>query len=142
MYDRILLSIDLYDKHTWEKALPTALRLRETFDSELHLITVVTELPVEATQLYLSSDTNEKLARAAMEGMTQFIENNIPETVEVHPHAKRGTVYKAIIETAERLDIDLVVMAAHSPKMSDYLLGPNAARVVRHYGRSVLVVRD
>lgn len=33
-------------------------------------------------------------------------------------------------------------MAAHRPALKDYLLGPNAARVVRHSNCSVLVVRD
>jgi nucleotide-binding universal stress UspA family protein len=33
-------------------------------------------------------------------------------------------------------------MGSHRPNMSDYLIGPNAARVVRHAPVSVLVVRD
>jgi nucleotide-binding universal stress UspA family protein len=35
----------------------------------------------------------------------------------------------------------MIVMASHRPEMSDYLLGANAARVVRHAKISVLVVR-
>ncbi len=35
----------------------------------------------------------------------------------------------------------MIVMASHRPEMSDYLLGPNAARVVRHARRSVSVIR-
>jgi len=33
------------------------------------------------------------------------------------------------------------VLASHRPDLKDYLLGPNAARVVRHADRSVFVVR-
>jgi nucleotide-binding universal stress UspA family protein len=33
-------------------------------------------------------------------------------------------------------------MASHRPELSDYLLGPNAARIVRHAKQSVLVVRE
>jgi hypothetical protein len=32
-------------------------------------------------------------------------------------------------------------MTAHSPDLKDYLLGPNAARVVRHANQSVMVIR-
>jgi nucleotide-binding universal stress UspA family protein len=43
---------------------------------------------------------------------------------------------------ADKLGCDAIVMAAHRPELRDYLLGPNAARVVRHANQSVLVVRD
>ena len=33
-------------------------------------------------------------------------------------------------------------MSANRPELKDYLLGPNAARVVRHSDVSVLVVRE
>ena len=38
-------------------------------------------------------------------------------------------------------DDDLIVIGAHKPDFKDYLLGPNAARVVRHSHCSVHVVR-
>ena len=41
----------------------------------------------------------------------------------------------------EKAEADLVV-GSHRPAMKDYLLGTNAARVVRHAGRSVLVARN
>ena len=36
---------------------------------------------------------------------------------------------------------DVIVMASHQPKFSDYLLGSTAARVVRHAKCSVLIAR-
>ena len=33
-------------------------------------------------------------------------------------------------------------MASHRPELRDYLIGPNAARVMRHADASVLVVRE
>ena len=55
---------------------------------------------------------------------------------------KTGNVYESIIVAAKKIDCDLIIMSAHRPDLKDYLLGPNAARVVRHSDRSVLVVRD
>ena len=46
-----------------------------------------------------------------------------------------------IIEMVEEKHIDLVVMAAHDPRVTDYLIGSNAAHVVLHAPCSVLVVR-
>jgi nucleotide-binding universal stress UspA family protein len=37
--------------------------------------------------------------------------------------------------------IDLIVMASHDPRVTDYLIGSNAAHVVLHGPCSVLVVR-
>ncbi|MFQ5760821.1 MAG: universal stress protein, partial [Acidiferrobacterales bacterium] len=42
---------------------------------------------------------------------------------------------------AEKAGCDLIVMASQRPELKDYLLGPNAARVVRHANCSVLVAR-
>ena len=50
-------------------------------------------------------------------------------------------VYEAILNIARKTGADLIVVAAHRPELKDYLLGPNAARVVRHANCSVLVVR-
>jgi len=33
-------------------------------------------------------------------------------------------------------------MASHRPQLADYLLGPNAARVLRHSKVTVMVVRE
>ena len=52
-----------------------------------------------------------------------------------------GTAYEEILTTARSFGADLIVMASHRPELKDYLLGPNAARVVRHSDVSVLVVR-
>ncbi len=54
---------------------------------------------------------------------------------------ENGTVYREIVEAAKDLNIDDIVMGAHRPSLSDYLLGPNSARVARHAGCSVTVVR-
>jgi nucleotide-binding universal stress UspA family protein len=59
----------------------------------------------------------------------------------VHPHVLHGRVYDQIIEAANRVGADVIVMGSHRPELKDYLLGPNAARVVRHATQSVFVVR-
>ena len=55
---------------------------------------------------------------------------------------RNGTIYDEILAVADEIGADLIVMASHRPALRDYLLGPNAARVVRHAKQSVLVVRD
>ncbi len=57
-----------------------------------------------------------------------MVKNDYPLGFRVRLHAKD-------------LKIDHVVMGAHRPSLADYLLGPNSARVARHAGCSVTVVR-
>jgi nucleotide-binding universal stress UspA family protein len=40
--------------------------------------------------------------------------------------------YEEILEVADQIDADLILMASHKPSAKIYLLGSNAAQVVRH----------
>jgi len=53
-----------------------------------------------------------------------------------------GSVYHEVLSEAETIGADLVVVGSHRPSMSTYLLGSNAATIVRHAKCSVLVVRN
>jgi nucleotide-binding universal stress UspA family protein len=48
-----------------------------------------------------------------------------------------------LLETADRIGADLIVMASHIPGVADHLhlIGSNAAYIVRHAKTSVFVVR-
>jgi nucleotide-binding universal stress UspA family protein len=70
------------------------------------------------------------------------VREQVPEEVKVQHIVAQGTIYHEIIQAAEQVDADLIVMASHRPELEDYLIGPNATRVVRHCNRSVLVVRN
>ena len=52
-----------------------------------------------------------------------------------------GKAYQEILKVADKAGSDLIVIGAHKPELTDYLLGPNAARVIRHSSCSVYVVR-
>lgn len=88
---------------------------------------------------------DEAFAKRALHDMgqklTEWLRTDVPGTVHARPHVVHGRVYDEIIAAADRLQVDVIVMAAHRPELSDYLLGPNAARVMRHAKQSVFVVR-
>ena len=54
---------------------------------------------------------------------------------------RMGSVYAEVLDEAGRIGADLVVVGSHRPSMATYLLGSNAATIVRHARCSVLVVR-
>jgi nucleotide-binding universal stress UspA family protein len=52
-----------------------------------------------------------------------------------------GGVYHDVLQEADKIRADLIVIGSHRPTRATYLLGSNAASIVRHARCSVLVVR-
>ena len=141
MYKDILLTIDLDQDASWEKALPTALEYANSFGANLHVMTVVPPFGMSIVGQFFPSDYEKQVLDAAMKALKDFVKTNVPNGRKVQHIVAQGTVYEEIIDTAQKIGADLIIIAAHGPRLQDYLLGPNAARVVRHSDRAVLVVR-
>jgi universal stress protein F len=78
----------------------------------------------------------------AAKELQEIANKNIPKEMQGGIVVENGTVYREIVEAAKDLDIEHIVMGAHRPSLADFLLGPNSARVARHAGCSVTVVRS
>jgi nucleotide-binding universal stress UspA family protein len=142
MYKSILLAIDLNDPSSWEKALQIAVEQAEAGGGKFHVVTVVPDFGMAIVGSFFPRDYEKKALEGTDKALDKFVKENVPEEIEVAHSVGHGTIYKEILATAERVGADLIVMASHRPEQSDYLLGPNAARVVRHANCSVLVVRN
>lgn len=140
MFDTILLPVDLSSEHSWSKALPAALRLGGP-GVVLHVVAVVPDFGMSVVGGYFDAGFEQKALHDLGAQLADWTRAHVPEGVEVHPHVLHGRIYDEIIAAADKLDVDAIVLASHTPELSDYLLGPNAARVVRHSSRSVFVVR-
>lgn len=139
MYKEILLSVDLEDENSWTKALPTALEYAKAFGARLHIVTVVPEFGM--VRQFFPDDYENQLKDSVKSKLHEFTSANCPTDVKVQHIIAHGSIYDEINRAAEKVGADLVIIGSHRPKLGDYLLGPNAARVVRHSKRSVLVVR-
>ncbi|KAF0675367.1 universal stress protein [Profundibacterium mesophilum] len=135
----ILLSVDLSAPSSWRHALPAALAMRG--GNPLHVVTVVPNFGMSIVGSFFDEGFKSRALHAVGEAMNAWVNEHIPDDVEVHPHVVHGRVYEEILHAADRLDVGTIVLAAHTPELTDYLLGPNAARVVRHARQSVFVVR-
>jgi len=141
MFKTVLLPVDLSAEASWKKALPAALRIGAPEQPVLHVATVLPDFGMSVVSGYFDSDFEEKALHEVGERLEAWIAEHVPDDIEVHPHVLHGRVYDQIINAADRLEVDAIVMASHTPELSDYLLGPNSARVVRHARQSVFVVR-
>lgn len=141
MYKSILMPVDLNDDTSWNKALPVALAQCKAFDAKLSVLTVLPSFGVSVVSSYFPPDFEKKAQENAAQQLRQYFEDHVPEPYRGHVLVAEGTVYEEILKCVKKLGFDLVVMAAHRPDLKSFLLGPNAARVVRHAEVSVLVVR-
>ena len=73
--------------------------------------------------------------------LQEIADKHVPKKMQGGVVVENGTVYREIVEAAKDLDIGHIVMGAHRPSLADFLLGPNSARVARHAGCTVTVVR-
>jgi nucleotide-binding universal stress UspA family protein len=142
MFRNLLLPVDLSDKHSWRKALPAAIRMCEAFGAKLHVITVVPEFGLPIVGQYFPEGYEERVRQQAAAQLKAFVAEQVPAAVPTRRIIAEGKVYREILSAAKSIGADLIVMGAHRPELKDYLLGPNAARVVRHAECSVMVVRE
>ena len=138
-FEKILVAVDLGEDSSWKEALPTAVDQAQHAGGEVHILTVVPEEPPQLA--WLPKDYSTKMTAYANSQLAKLIETNVPEKMRAQPHVRQGTIYSEIVKLAKELDIDLIVMASHRPELKDFLLGPNAAKVVRHAECPVLVIR-
>jgi nucleotide-binding universal stress UspA family protein len=142
MYKDILFPVDITQDSSWGTALPVVLEYVEAFNAKLHVLYVVSDYGMSIVQQYFPKGAVEEVITKAKADLHSFVETHVPAGIKVQHIIGRGSVYDCIIDTAEKVGADLIVMSANRPELKDYLLGPNAAKVVRHSEISVLVVRE
>jgi nucleotide-binding universal stress UspA family protein len=142
MYKSILVPIDLSEESSWRKSLPSAIAMARTFGTDLHVITVVPDFGRSIVGGYFPDGFEAQALEKTSEILKQFLEQNVPGDIICKGHVAHGTIYEEINQVADKLGCDLIVLASHRPELKDYLLGPNAARVVRHARQTVMVVRE
>ncbi len=142
MFKEILLPVDIGNKDTQTKAVSTAVAIARAFSARLHVMTIVPDFGMSIVGSFFPASYEEKALKEADKRLHAFVKEVIPSDVAVQHIVAHGTIYEEILRFAKKSKIDMIIMASHRPELQDYLLGPNAARVVRHASCSVTVVRD
>ena len=141
MYTRILLAVDPSDESSWRLALPAAIEMCQSPEAVLTVISVAPSFEMPLVGQFFPEGYEDSVKDVLHEALSAFVRDRIPDGLRVRTIVRVGTVYQEILEAAEKVSADLIVAAAGRPEFQDFLIGPNAARVVRHASCSVLVVR-
>ena len=141
MFKTILVPVDLGDVETARPAIERAVALAESGGGTLRLIHVRSLVPV--TYMELIPPAFEADQQQEAETQLAEVAAAVPLPAEwVSAVVRLGSVYNEVLEEADKIGADLVVVGSHRPTMATYLLGSNAATIVRHAHCSVLVVRS
>jgi len=140
LFRKVLAAVDPGDPASSVRVIQAALEVITDGDT-LHVVCVVPDFGMSVVGSFFPADHEEKALAKARDSLQAFTSANVPDGIPVQHIIAHGNVYEEILEAAKTVSADLIVVGSHRPELKDYLLGPNAARVVRHSQRSVLVVR-
>jgi nucleotide-binding universal stress UspA family protein len=142
MYKDILLAVDLGHQDDEEDAVRTVVEYARAFKSRVHIITVVPDFGMSLVGSFFPEGFEKGALAEADKQLHAYAQAKFPDEITRRHIVGHGVIYKEILRYAGVVKADLIVMSAHRRGLEDYLLGPNAARVVRHADCSVLVVRE
>jgi nucleotide-binding universal stress UspA family protein len=145
---RILVPLDGSSAH--EPALPAAITLARTLGAELHLVLVIPTLATlsgeQAVTGLLLPLTMRAVLDLSQQDAADYLEQAVArcraEGVAARAEVLRGDIVPAVLGLAERLNVDLIVLASHGRTGLDALLtGSVAARITGRRIRPLLLVR-
>lgn len=140
MVDKILVAVDLEDTALNERMLAMTADFAKLKGAEVTLIYVGTDLPPEAA-VRMPDDYNARTSSDISAQLGHLAEQLDLPSGTTKVVVRFGAIYREILAQAKADKSDLIIIGCHKPDLADYLLGPNAARVVRHASCSVFVVR-
>ena len=134
MYETILVPVDLSHAEVGSKALAIARRMGGP-EARIVALYVAADVPKFIANQIPEGVREEHMATARSELSSRADE------VGAECEIRAGHAATVILEYAEKIGADLIIVASHRPGVQDYLLGSTAARVVRHADCTVLVER-
>ncbi|MBJ7221148.1 MULTISPECIES: universal stress protein [unclassified Brenneria] len=142
MYTTILVPVDIEEDELTEKALIHVVKLAKTSEATVHLFHALPDAAafLSAYSFGIKEFENEAVVKAndKLKALVKTID--LPSS-RLSFSVSFGSPRDEALQLAEEINADLIVVGSRRPDVKTYLLGSNAAAIVRHAKTSVLVVR-
>jgi nucleotide-binding universal stress UspA family protein len=136
MYKKIIVPVDVGALEKGEKILAKATALLDA-GGEIVLLNILEDMPG-----YLAIDLPVDLMENALnENKAKLVQMKEKLGVAAKVEIRSGAAAREILAAAQEHEADLIIVASHTPDISNYFIGATADRVVRHAKGSVLVDR-
>jgi universal stress protein F len=139
MFKHILLAVDLNRPESWEEALPVVESLAGCYSSEVTLCAISTAAEAVETGDWWPNSYQDRIAEKHSELDT--IAGRVAGDIKVNVEVGTGTVDSGLIDVADRIGADLIVLTPHHYSLIDRLLPTHSGGLSRNAGCSVLVLR-
>jgi nucleotide-binding universal stress UspA family protein len=140
MFKTILVPVDIEDVETARPALDRAVSLADASGGTVRLIYVRSLVPVSYME-FVPPDFDAAQQEGSAKRLAALADGVRLPKARVSSVVTLGGVYHDVLKEADEIGADLIVVGSHRPTMATYLLGSNAASIVRHAKCSVLVIR-
>ena len=137
---KLLVATD-FSSHS-ELALQYGLSLAQEYQSELHLVHVITGARSTEAEISWTSQDTEGPYHAAARRLHESVPAEVHLWSSVTNTVREGRAYREIVSYAVEQDIDLICIGAHGQEFTlGTLFGTNTDRVLRQAPCPVLVTR-
>lgn len=145
MYKTILVPIDVTEDALTELVIPHVNSLQKLNNANVHFLAVTAPisnyLRYGGTILPGDFPDDEKQAKIILDKLNEKVKLFSVPADKVYITSSVGSVKDEILAIATEINADIILLGSRRPSISTYLLGSNAASVVRYATTSVLVIR-
>ncbi|HEF8773448.1 universal stress protein [Providencia manganoxydans] len=145
MYKTILVPIDVTEDALTDLVIPHVEAIQKLNNANVHFLAVTAPisnyLRYGGTILPGDFPDDEKQAEIILNELKEKVKRFSLPADKIHVTSSVGSVKDEILAIAEEISADIILIGSRHPSMSTYLLGSNAASVVRYAKTSVLVIR-
>lgn len=143
MSNTVLCAVDISNKGSDQNVVKQAARMAALDGAQLDVITVLPDYGMSVVGGFFDKGHMTEVTAKSKIMLSDLVEGVLgaEANTKVRHLVATGNAYEEILRVAEKDGASLIVIGAHKPDFKDFLLGPNAARVVRHSSCSVFVVR-
>jgi len=142
MYKNILVPVDLNDKGFSDKAVELAVGHAKRSNATVHLLNVLPGIHMSMVATYFPKDAAKKMKDDVKTQLNNFAKQHIEAGVDYQTYVAEGKPYATILDYAQKLDADLIVIPSHKrSKIDKVVLGSVASKVVNNSKVNVLVVK-
>jgi nucleotide-binding universal stress UspA family protein len=142
MFSKILVATD--GSQYSDKAVDVAISLAKVFNSSLYIIHVVEEdkVAMATSAMPIMVSIIDDMVKAGNEILSKAKARAVDMGVNAETILARGNAADKILETAERLNVDLIVVGSRGLRgLARFLLGSVSEKVARHSNKPVLIVK-
>ncbi len=140
MYNKIVVAVDPAEPEFANPALAKAVQFAKDYGASLRLVSVLPFVQGYVSE-FLPADFDEKTIKDMQAKLADIGTGLGISADKISVEVRSGGVYHEVLEAAKAVEADLIIVSSHHPGLATYLIGSNAANVVRHADCSVLVVR-